>query len=82
MTEHERQTVRRLIDQAKRQRLDATGYRYCGYCGEAFEPTNWKQGYCNPTHRKQAWRRTPQGRVFARAADQRRQARRREEAAV
>lgn len=75
MTEPERSRLRLLIDRAKRERLRRTGYQYCGYCGEPFERTNWKQAYCTPSHRKYAWRQTPQGREFENAASRRRHAR-------
>jgi hypothetical protein len=68
MTEHERQTVRRLIDQAKRALvaksktdIDLTQpVRRCLYCGNTF---NWqpertsRKRFCTLTHKSNYWRR-------------------------
>lgn len=75
VTSTERQTLRHLIDRAKRERLDRSGSRVCGYCGEPFERDQPTQAFCSRSHRKLAWRKTEAGLRYRRGAYRRRKQR-------
>jgi len=80
MTEPERAILRRMLDEARRQRLaEDTTSGLCAYCNQPIPDTRGSQAvYCTTYHRRQAWLRTERGQEFQKVANTRQWERRKQ----